>query len=323
MSLRSCAPVAAGALITLLLAGCGDRPAGGAPADAPADGAGGAPAAPADGVGGAPGRLAQGGSAVEVTPEDAAVFARTIDWAYRARLDTLGLGPIIAAVGRRFVGAPYVPKTLDPPGPERLIVNLRTFDCVTYVESMLALARVIRSGSRDFQDFIDELRRVRYRDGIGGAYPQRLHYFSDWIATNDRKGIIDDITAALGAASDPSRIDFMTAHADLYAQLADSANLRAIAATEADLSSRPRAWIPESRIAAAAAGITDGDIIAATSTLPGLDVAHTGLALWIDGRLHLMHAPLVGSAVEISEVPLAERILRIDTQDGIMVARPL
>ena len=52
-------------------------------------------------------------------------------------------------------------------------------------------------------------------------------------------------------------------------------------------------------------------------------MAHTGLALWIEGRLHLLHAPLVGEAVEISEVPLAERILRIEGQDGIMVARPV
>jgi hypothetical protein len=36
-----------------------------------------------------------------------------------------------------------------------------------------------------------------------------------------------------------------------------------------------------------------------------------------------MHAPLVGSVVEISEVPLAERLQRINAQDGIMVARPL
>lgn len=312
---RACTRFAACAAITLVLAVCGDRPADGTAAAARADSL-----VPQSTATPAPAPEAR---AIEVTAEDSAIFARTIDRVYRERADTLGLGAIMATIGRRFVGAPYVPKTLDPPGPERLIVNLRTFDCVTYVESMLALGRVIRSGSRDFGDFVEELRRIRYRDGLGGAYPQRLHYFSDWIATNDRKGIIDDITPSLGAALDSSRIDFMTAHADLYAQLADSANRSAIAAIEAELSSRPRAWIPEARIAAAAAGISDGDIIAATSTLPGLDIAHTGLALWIDGRLHLMHAPLVGSVVEISEVPLAERILRIDAQDGIMVARPL
>jgi len=69
--------------------------------------------------------------------------------------------------------------------------------------------------------------------------------------------------------------------------------------------------------------LEDGDIIAATSVVEGLDVAHTGLALWVEGTLRLMHAPLVGDSVQISEVTLAERIQRIEGQDGIIVARPL
>ena len=54
-----------------------------------------------------------------------------------------------------------------------------------------------------------------------------------------------------------------------------------------------------------------------------IDVAHTGIALWVDDELHLLHAPLVGEEVQISGVPLAERITRIDGQDGIIVARPV
>jgi len=69
-------------------------------------------------------------------------------------------------------------------------------------------------------------------------------------------------------------------------------------------------------------GIQDGDVIAATSTVRGLDVAHTGIALRIDGVLHLMHAPLVGDSVQISPFSLAERVRRIGGQDGIIVARP-
>ena len=114
----------------------------------------------------------------------------------------------------------------------------------------------------------------------------------------------------------------MSTHADAYRQLADPEVLEATRATEARLSAAGRRYVPEDRIASVAGRIRNGDVIAATSTVPGLDVAHTGLALWIDGALHLLHAPLVGESVQISEVPLAERILRIGSQDGIMVARP-
>ena len=83
----------------------------------------------------------------------------------------------------------------------------------------------------------------------------------------------------------------------------------------------PRYVIPKESIAGVVNGIRDGDIIAAASTVAGLDVSHTGFAIWKDGELHLLHAPLTGSPVEISPLPLAERIKTINSQWGIMVAR--
>ncbi|MGH7504792.1 MAG: N-acetylmuramoyl-L-alanine amidase-like domain-containing protein [Longimicrobiales bacterium] len=259
---------------------------------------------------------------IETTPRDSVIFRETMEWAHDERLDTLDIGPMVAAIGQRFVGAPYEPGTLDPPGPERLIINLRTFDCVTFVESMVAMARALRAGDPSFDAFARELRRIRYRDGLSQEYPERLHYFSDWIAANDARGIVRALTDSLGGEPDPEPIDFMSTHVDAYRQLADTANLRAIREIEREISARGRVYIPEDRIAAVASEIRDGDVIAATSTVEGLDIAHTGIALWRNGALHLMHAPLVGKEVEISELPLAARIQRIDGQDGIMVARP-
>jgi hypothetical protein len=131
------------------------------------------------------------------------------------------------------------------------------------------------------------------------------------------------MTAALGGSRDTSRIDFMSTHQSAYRQLSDASFLAAVQATEATLSGRGHARIPQDEIADAAPSIEDGDVIAATSTVKGLDIAHTGIAIHIDGALHLMHAPLVGKSVEVSAVPLAERIRGITGQDGIMVARPL
>ena len=142
------------------------------------------------------------------------------------------------------------------------------------------------------------------------------------LSDNTRRGLLAPIGPELGAEPDPEPIDFMSTHADAYRQLSDPTNLRRIRETEERLNQTPRLYVPETRVAEVAGQIRDGDVIAATSTVPGLDVAHTGLALWVDGALHLLHAPLVGEAVQISEIPLAERILRIESQDGIMVARP-
>lgn len=255
--------------------------------------------------------------------QDRLIFREKMEWARAERLDTLPIGEIVVRLGLTFVGTTYTPGTLEVKGPERLVVNLREFDCVTFVESTLAMARLIREGRfDDYDGFTRELARIRYRGGVIDGYASRLHYFSDWIADGEAKGIVRDVTRELGGIPDTAPVDFMSTHPEAYRQLADPANLEAIRAVEAELSRRPRHYIPEHAVEGAARGIRNGDIIAATSSVPGLDVAHTGFALWLDGRLHLLHAPLAGKTVEVSELPLAERIRRIEGQDGIMVARP-
>ena len=260
------------------------------------------------------------------------VLNRRMAWADGAGLDTLPFGSAVAAMGRTFVGWTYTPRTLEPDGPEGVVVNLVEFDCVTFVENVIALVRLHRTGTagqlleggdRTRAAYEALLTELRYRGGVLNGYPSRLHYFSEWLSDNAARGGLELRTAELGGVVDPEPIDFMSTHPDAYRQLSDPAVLQAIRDTEADLNARERSYIPQDAIGAIADEIREGDVIAATSTVAGLDIAHTGIAVRVDGALHLMHAPLVGSVVEISELPLAERILGIRGQDGIMVATPL
>lgn len=264
------------------------------------------------------------------TVEDWRIFDSKVRWAVAARLDTLRFGALVARLGESFVGTTYTPATLEPPGAERLVVNLRELDCVTFVENMLSLARFVRHDGvaalenpvRARFQYEGYLRDLRYRNGVLAGYPSRLHYFSDWLADHERRGQVRLMARDLGGRRDREPIDFMSHHVPAYRQMADSSVRLAIAAVEHRLNAGPGRWfIPEDRIAAAADRIEDGDVIAATSTLPGLDIAHTGIALWHEGKLHVVHAPLVGKTVEISALPLADRILASKTQDGIMVGR--
>ena len=261
-----------------------------------------------------------------------AVFHGKVTWALEHGLDTVPMGEAMAALGRTFVGTPYEPHTLDPPGPERLVIGFRGLDCVTFVESVLALARFVHEpGAREILERRGEaeeryeriLTRIRYRGGALNGYASRLHYFSDWIADGEAKGLVEDMTRELGGVRDTRKVDFMSTHLDAYRQLVgDPVAVAAVRRVEERLSAAGRWWIPEDALAAASAGIRDGDVIAMTSTVAGMDIAHTGLALWVDGSLRLMHAPLVGDSVEISAEALPERVRRIRSQDGILVARP-
>ncbi|MEQ1855165.1 MAG: N-acetylmuramoyl-L-alanine amidase-like domain-containing protein [Longimicrobiales bacterium] len=263
--------------------------------------------------------------------EDWAVFEGKVRWAVGEGLDSVPLPSAIAAIGRSFVGTAYLPQTLEVDGPEGLVINFRGLDCVTFVENSIALARFVKLGGGALLArrvdaeiaYARLLAELRYRGGVLDGYASRLHYFSEWISDNAEKGMLVDMSQQLGGVRDVEPIDFMSTHPDAYRQLADPAVLSAVRAHEAELTSRGRTFIPEARIAEVADQIRDGDVIAATSTVAGLDIAHTGLALWVDGSLRLLHAPLVGDSVEISTVTLAERIVSIAGQDGIIVARPL
>jgi hypothetical protein len=275
-----------------------------------------------------------GPTTVPGTDADWAIVQEKARWAVDEGYAGLSIGDLIVQIGETFLGTPYAPFTLEAPGEEGLVIELEELDCVTFVENVLALARFVQmapndlmvaeAGSRQRAVFAGILEDIRYRGGELDEYPSRLHYFSEWISDNDAMGIVRNISQELGGGADPEPIDFMTTHSDAYRQLGeDPAFLTELREVEARLSAEPRYFIPEDRIAAVEDGIQNGDIIAATSTVAGLDIAHTGIALWRNGRLHLMHAPLVGGVVQISEVPLADRIQRIGGQDGVMVARPV
>lgn len=265
------------------------------------------------------------------TRQDWEVLRRTLAVARANHLDGLPIGERIARVGETFVGSPYLPQTLDPPGAERLVINLRAMDCVTFVENMVALAHFVREAPPDVLDRPEDamrlyqamIERIRYRDGRLSGYPSRLHYFSEWLADNEKKGLLRVVTEELGGIADPEPISFMSGHRGSYRQLASDADYAEIGRIETRLSQATRYYVPKDRVATIAGEIRDGDILAMTSTLQGLDVAHTGIAVRRDGEVHLLNAPLVGKNVEISEKEISLRLAGIKSQDGLMVARPI
>ncbi len=237
------------------------------------------------------------------------------------------IGSVVASVGRSFVGTDYEAGVLDTAGTERLIVNLHGLDCVTLCENSLALARCIRLGETTYGSFCAQLQLIRYRGGIIDGYPSRLHYFSDWIYDNARKKVVSDVTSEVGgsaAVTGPRPIDFMTNHRSAYRQLADDAFAEAIRKQEEEISSRPLTSIPKDAVRSVERNIRHGDIIAITTNIPGMDVSHTGIAFRTgDGTMHLLHAPVPGSNVRITEAGLADYLANNAKQTGIIIARPL
>jgi len=243
------------------------------------------------------------------------------------RLDASGaedFGELVVAAGRAFRNAPYQGGTLERNAEEALVVELGAFDCVTLIESALALARTHHLERESLAAFSRELQRIRYRDGEIDGYPSRLHYTTDWIRDNQARGHVRDITATLGGIVDPRPIDFMSTHRGLYPHLVESdANHAAILEVEKRLADEPRIYLPKEKIASVERRIEEGDLLALTSSVPGLDFAHTGIATFVDGRLHMLHASSANGLVEVTRHPLADYMAAQKSQTGIVVFRPI
>jgi len=232
-------------------------------------------------------------------------------------------GETMISVGETFLGTPYVAKTLEVGESESLVINLLGMDCTTYVENVLAFSTLLMEDKMNFDSFASTLEYIRYKDGELDGYASRLHYFSEWIVNNEKKRLLKDVTAEIGGMEIKKDINFMSTHRDLYPFLQDEENFKKIKASENYLNHQSICILPQDQIEANENQIMNGDIIALTTSITGLDITHTGIAIRErDGRIHLLHASSSGK-VEVSELPLVEYLKKIKKNTGIMVARPL
>ena len=221
-----------------------------------------------------------------------------------------------------FLETPYVAHTLEINEEEQLVVNLRGLDCVTIVESSIALVRAWQSGNHTMEQFKNELQFVRYRDGIIDGYPSRLHYFSDWIVSNERKGILTDITREIGGVPIQFDLNIMSSRFDLYPALRYRPDfVERIREVEEYISARTFYFIPEDQIDAKRDFIRNGDIICFVTSRTGLDISHVGIAYWYGDKPTFIHASLTAMTVLIEPRTIAEYVASISHNIGIIVLR--
>lgn len=235
------------------------------------------------------------------------------------------IGDAIIEIGKSFMGTIYVANTLEINSPdEKLVVNLTGLDCVTFVENCLTFARCVKKDKTTFNDYKAELTNIRYREGKIEGYASRLNYFCDWIYDNEKKGIVENITGDLGGIVYNKTINFMSTHTKSYKQLADKSELEGILEAEEAINSRTYYYVPTKNISKIYNKLRNGDIIATTTTIAGLDVTHTGYVCKDDeGRTYFLHASSKNKEVIISSKELADYIVEDSKKTGIMVARPL
>jgi Protein of unknown function (DUF1460) len=254
-------------------------------------------------------------------PEDRTICEELLDSA-KARGDGVKpLPELVVEVGQHFLGALYETGTLEREGPEELVVNLRAFDCVTFVENAVVLAGLIRSGKTGFADYLAALERIRYRRGRLDGYASRLHYFTDWLHDNGRKGIIRDVTREIGGVPFRKAFHYLTDRREDHPGLKDPATFRRLRLIEGICSRRPHFYIPKADLIRTGDRVADGDVIAITTDEKGIDVSHAGLAVRLREEIRLLHASSAEGKVVLTEVNLSRYLKVRRSRTGIIVGR--
>ncbi len=258
-------------------------------------------------------------------PSESIIFSEKIELAKKENLFDKPINTVLTEIAKSFIGTEYGAHTIENYDAEKLKINFRQLDCYTFVETSLAIARVIKKKANPtFNDCLNEIRNIRYRNGKIENYASRLHYFTDWIYDLQKRGIIRDITLEIGGVPYEKKINFMSEHVLAYPQLnGDSSLADSIREIEKNISARKYFYIPQDEIASIESKINSGDIIAITTDIVGLDISHVGIAVRENKRIHLLHAPNIGFKVQISELPLADYIKSHKRQTGIMVVRAI
>ena len=199
------------------------------------------------------------------------------------------------SISGRFLGYPYVVNGLvgSADTPEVFTHSLKAFDCVTYIESVTALAYAGKVGN-----FSSILKKLRYEGGKV-AWNRRNHYMTQWLRNNVRSGLIDRIASRK-----------QTNHKDRILRVVPGLPPR-----------RERfSCIPKRALKSVRGDMRTGDLIFFASTRPQLDVFHCGLVVRKGEKFFLRHASRSQGGVVEQEL---DSFLKQNRMAGVLLARPV
>jgi hypothetical protein len=201
----------------------------------------------------------------------------------------------IDAISARFLDCPYVTNSLvgSPELPEQLVIKLDGFDCVTYMETVLALAL-----SDTAEQFKNNLIRIRYQDGEV-EWQKRNHYMVDWWRNNEQQGLIEDLTKGSDSVEKSRELNVIK-----------------------ELPTRRRSFrlFPKKNIKGLVKGLQTGDFICFGTTKKNLDVFHAGIIIRRDGKILLRHASR--TAKKVIDQDLID-FLKNNRMSGLVLLRPI
>lgn len=201
----------------------------------------------------------------------------------------------IDVLSRHFLGYPYKPSPLigSADTAEVFTASLDGFDCVTYIETVLALAR-----ASSVDDFNKWLRKIRYEQGRI-QWQRRNHYMTLWIRNGVCEGIISSVSVPGVRILSRERVLNVIA---------------GLAAQRIHVKCVPKLAVPRLE-----PHLQTGDLIFFASAHSNLDVFHAGIIARDGNRVLMRHASRSQGSVVEQEL---KEFLKANRMAGVIVMRP-
>ena len=201
----------------------------------------------------------------------------------------------IEKLSRYFLGRAYQPDPLigSANKAEVFTAALDGFDCVTYIETVLALSR-----ARNVDDFADRLRKIRYERGVV-QWQRRNHYMTLWIRNNVREGLLRPVSIPAVPTVTSDRVLNV---------------VPGLAPRRTRMKCVPKRAVPR-----LARYLQTGDLIFFASTRKHLDVFHAGIIVRDRDKVLMRHASRSQGGVVEQEL---SGFLKANRMTGVIVVRP-
>lgn len=254
---------------------------------------------------------------ISFTKSDSMIYNYIID---TLKYHTSDTNISIIDIASYFINTKYGSGNRGKKSENKILINFSELDCVTYIETVISIYKTANKPSPNFCNFVNEIENIKYRDGCKILFPSRLHYFTDWLIDNTKRGNINCTTSELDSIRFCKTINYMTQNRKLYPQLADTVFYNEMEIVEKNLNANQLYYLPKDKFENYKQKIKHGNIIIFTTTTQGLDVSHVGFAYWKNNELYLLHASSKYKKVLISTSTLNEYLIQNSKINGIMVA---
>ncbi|MFZ1704164.1 MAG: N-acetylmuramoyl-L-alanine amidase-like domain-containing protein [Saprospiraceae bacterium] len=220
---------------------------------------------------------------------------------------------------QKMLGKSYLIAPLDQDEHELLVTHQNGFDCVTFVESVLAITlEQFKWKDLSYEEIITLLR---YRDGLMTDYSSRIHYFSEWLLQSECNDLGKNMSLVLGGSYKTLNLSVITSHLKNNPGKPSFRFYDKIAASERRLSTIKFPYIPKNSILKINSKLENGDLVAFSSSTEGLDIHHVGFIFIRNKKTYILHASSKSGKVEVSTLDLWEYIQSSSKTDGIVIFR--